>query len=87
MIQALPDEPWIESVLCTSCNDCINVNPRLFVYDDNKQATIADPRAGTYAELVAAAEACPAQCIHPGEPLNPSEPNLADLVARAKRFA
>jgi ferredoxin len=76
-------EPWIDSVLCTSCNDCVSRNPRLFVYNDDKQATLGDPQAGSYAELVEAAEACPARCIHPGNPRNPDEPNLDELVARA----
>ena len=72
--------PWIESVLCTSCNDCIAMNNRLFVYDANQQAKIGDPRAGTFRQLLKAAEACPARCIHPGAPLNPDEPGLDKLV-------
>ncbi len=79
-------EPWIASALCTSCNDCINLNPQMFRYNANKQAYIADPRAGTYAQLVEAAEKCPARCIHPGLPLNPDEPNLDALIERAKKF-
>lgn len=62
------EDPYIDSFLCTSCNDCFKVNPKLFAYDNNKQAYIADAKAGTYAELVKAAEACPAKCIHPGTP-------------------
>jgi len=78
--------PWINSILCTSCNDCINMNPRLFVYNGSKQATIGDPKAGTYRQLVEAAEKCPSRCIHPGKPLNPDEPGLEELVERAKKF-
>jgi ferredoxin len=81
-----PEEPWINSILCTTCNDCININRQMFVYNSNKQATIADPRAGTYAQLVEAAEKCPARCIHPGKPLNPDEPNLEELKKRAAKF-
>jgi len=80
------DDPWIETILCTSCNDCINLNPLMFVYDDNKQAYIADATAGTYAQLVESAEFCPAKCIHPGKPLNPDEPDLDDLIKRAEAF-
>jgi ferredoxin len=80
------DEPWIDSILCTSCNDCTNLNPQLFVYNDNKQAVIADPTAGTYAQLVEAAELCPANCIHPGSPLNPDEPGLEELMERAAPY-
>lgn len=80
------DEPWIDTPLCTSCNDCINVNSVLFTYDGNKQAIIGDPQGGTFAQLVMAAEKCPARCIHPGMPLNPEESGLEDLLRRAKPF-
>jgi ferredoxin len=79
-------EAWIDSVLCTSCNDCMNINAKMFVYDANKQARIGDLRSGTYAQLVAAAEKCPARCIHPGEPFDPAEPDLPELRERAKAF-
>jgi ferredoxin len=79
-------EAWIDSVLCTSCNDCTSINPKLFVYDGNKQARIGDLHAGTFAQLVAAAEKCPARCIHPGEPIDPTEPDLESLRERAKPF-
>ena len=80
------DEPWVDTPLCTSCNDCINLNPRLFVYDGNKQAAIGDPQAGTFAQLVTAAEKCPSRAIHPGKPLNADEADLEALIKRAKRF-
>jgi pyruvate-ferredoxin/flavodoxin oxidoreductase len=38
----------------------------MFRYNENKQAYIADPKAGDYRTLVKAAAACPAHCIHPG---------------------
>ncbi|MEW6742967.1 MAG: ferredoxin [Planctomycetota bacterium] len=80
------DEPWIDSALCTTCNDCINLNAQLFVYNANKQAVIGNARAGTFAQLVQAAEKCPAHCIHPGKPLNANEPNLEELIKRAAKF-
>jgi ferredoxin len=80
------DEPWIDSILCTTCDDCMSISKLLFVYNDDKQAYIPDPKLGTYAQLVAAAEACPARCIHPGKPLDPSEPGLEELIQRAEPF-
>jgi ferredoxin len=80
------DEPWIDTPLCTSCNDCTKLNPRLFVYNEEKQAVLGNLKAGSYAELVQAAELCPAHCIHPGKPLNPNEPGLDALIARAAPF-
>ncbi len=80
------EEAWINTPLCTSCNDCTAINPKLFVYDQNKQAHIGDIHAGTYSQLVQAAEKCPARCIHPGQPVNPDEPGLEELVARAAPF-
>ncbi len=80
------DEPYIDTPLCTSCNECTALNGLLFLYNANKQAYIGDVSAGTFAQLVVAAEKCPARCIHPGKPQNPDEPGLDDLVARAARF-
>jgi hypothetical protein len=80
------DEPYIDTASCTTCDECTNKNDRMFAYDDNKQAYIKDATAGTYRELVEAAEACQVAIIHPGKPLNPDEPGLEELVARAKPF-
>jgi ferredoxin len=80
------EEPWIETALCTSCNDCLTINQLLFIYDGNKQAIIGNARAGTFAQLVQAAEKCPARCIHPGQPLNPNEAGLEALIKRAAPF-
>jgi hypothetical protein len=64
----------------------MGINKMMFVYNEDKQAIIKDPTAGTYAHLVAAAEICPAKCIHPGKPLDPNEPGLDELMARAAPF-
>jgi ferredoxin len=80
------DEPWLDTPACTTCDDCMGVNKMMFAYNDDKQAYLKDPQAGTYEDLVRAAEICPAKCIHPGKPLNPNEPNLEELVARAAPF-
>ncbi len=80
------DEPWLDTAACTTCDDCMGINKMMFAYNDDKQAFLRDPRAGTYADLVAAAEICPAKCIHPGKPLDPNEPGLEELIARAEPF-
>ena len=80
------EEAWIDTPLCTSCNDCCVINPLVFVYDENKQARIGDLSTATFAQLVQAAEKCPARCIHPGSPMNPDEPDLEALIARAAPF-
>jgi pyruvate-ferredoxin/flavodoxin oxidoreductase len=79
-------EPYIDTDRCTTCNECTNLNGKMFAYDDNKQAYIRDARAGTFAQLVQAAERCPAALIHPGTPLNPNEKDLAKWIERAKPF-
>lgn len=78
--------PYIDSALCTTCNECTNLNSKLFRYNENKQAYIADPDAGSYAQLVRAAEKCPARCIHPGTPRAGDKSATNDLVARAAAF-
>jgi hypothetical protein len=80
------DDPYVETARCSSCNECIQINDKLFGYDANKQALILNPDAGTYRQLVDAAENCQLSIIHPGKPRNPNEPGLDELVKRAEPF-
>ena len=80
------DEPYIETPRCSTCEECIQINSRMFAYDGNKQAYIADLQAGTYAQLVEAAESCQVSVIHPGKPWNAAEPGLEELMKRAELF-
>ena len=81
-----PDEAYIETIRCSSCNECIQINDQMFAYDENKQAYIKDVNAGTYQQLVEAAESCQIGVIHPGKPVNPKEPGLEELMERARPF-
>ncbi len=80
------DEPYIETPRCTTCNECTNINNKMFAYNENKQAYVANPDAGTFAQLVEAAESCQVAIIHPGKPRNPNEPGLEELLQRAEAF-
>lgn len=80
------EDPVIETPRCTTCNECTDINSKMFAYNDNKQAYISDPTAGTYRQLVEAAENCQVSIIHPGKPRDMSEPNLEELMDRAKLF-
>ncbi|MDQ8154697.1 MAG: 2-oxoacid:acceptor oxidoreductase family protein [Gemmatimonadota bacterium] len=79
-------EAYIDSARCTSCNECTNLNKKMFVYNAAKQAEIKDVNAGTFQQLVLAAERCPVSIIHPGTPVNPKEKDLEKWVKRAERF-
>jgi hypothetical protein len=80
------DTAYIETARCTSCDECTKLNNKMFAYDANKQAYIANPDAGTYLQLVEAAESCQVSIIHPGKPRNPNEPGLEELLKRAEPF-
>ena len=84
--EATADEAYVETPRCTSCNECTGINNKMFAYNENKQAYIADITAGTYAQLVEAAESCQVSIIHPGKPRDPNESNLAELMQRAAAF-
>jgi pyruvate-ferredoxin/flavodoxin oxidoreductase len=77
---------WIESPECTSCDECININPRIFAYDDRKHAYVKDPRGGPFKDIVRAAEKCTAGVIHTGTPWNPGEAGLEALQKRAAKY-
>jgi hypothetical protein len=84
--EKVTDDPYIETPRCTTCNECTQINDKMFAYDGNKQAFIANPDAGTYRQLVEAAESCQVSIIHPGKPRNPSEAGLDELLKRAEPF-
>jgi len=81
-----PANAWIDTSRCPSCNECQLVNDRMFLYNDNKQAYIGDVKAGTYRQMVEAAESCQVSIIHPGKPWNANEPGLVELIERAQPF-
>lgn len=80
------DDAYIETERCSTCNECTTINSAMFAYNGNRQAYIADISAGTYAQLVEAAESCQVSVIHPGKPRNPQEPGLDELLTRAAPF-
>ncbi len=82
--EEVDDDPYIESERCSSCNECISLNSLMFQYNSDRQAFIADPQAGTYKQLVIAAEHCPVRCIYPGKPRPGDETATADIITRGK---
>lgn len=80
------DEAYIDTPLCTSCNECTDRNGLIFAYDENKQAYIKDVSAGPFRDIVMAAEKCPVRIIHPGKPLDPDESDLDEWIERAQPF-
>jgi ferredoxin len=85
-VAKVKSEVWVESDDCTSCSDCTDALPSVFKYNSNKQVYVHNAKGGPYAKIVAAAEKCPAMCIHPGLPHDKNEPNLEKLVKRAEKF-
>ncbi|MBI5785723.1 MAG: 2-oxoacid:acceptor oxidoreductase family protein [Rhodocyclales bacterium] len=80
------DACWIETPECTACDECINIAPKAFAYNDQKLAIVVNPKGAKFADLVKAAEKCTAGCIHPGTPWNTAEPGLDKLMVRAAKF-
>jgi pyruvate-ferredoxin/flavodoxin oxidoreductase len=78
--------PWIDSAQCTSCNECVRLNPKMFVYGADGKAYIKDATAGPYTDLVKAAERCTARVIHPGAPADRSFKDAARWIARGAAY-
>jgi pyruvate-ferredoxin/flavodoxin oxidoreductase len=78
--------PWIDTPQCTSCDECVRLNPNIFQYNEKKKAIIVDPLGGPYKDLVKAAERCTAQIIHPGLPKDRSEKDIDKWIARAEKY-
>jgi pyruvate-ferredoxin/flavodoxin oxidoreductase len=77
---------WIDQMECTSCDECVNINQKIFQYDENKKAFVKDPKGGPFKDIVRAAEKCTGRCIHPGTPADPAEKGVDKLIKRAEKF-
>lgn len=77
---------WIETPECTACDECINIAPKTFAYNDQKLAVVINPKGAKFADIVKAAEKCTAGCIHPGTPWNMNEPGIDKLMVRAAKY-
>ncbi len=77
---------WIETPECTACDECTDLAPGIFKYNDDELAEVINPKGGTYKDIVKAAEKCTAGCLHPGTPWNPKEKDLDKLVKRAEKY-
>ena len=58
----------------------------MFAYNENRQAYIVNPGAGTHAQLVEAAESCQLSIIQADHLRNPNEPGLYEPSTRAAPF-
>ncbi len=77
---------WIDTPECTACDECTDINPGIFAYNDEGLAFVKDPTAGPFIDIVKSAEKCTAGCLHPGTPFNPNEKNLDKLIKRAEKY-
>ena len=78
--------PWIDTDQCTSCDECTNLNGKIFVYNADKKAIIQNPEGGPYQDLVKAAERCTARVIHPGLPRDPNAKGMDKLIKRGSKY-
>jgi pyruvate-ferredoxin/flavodoxin oxidoreductase len=78
--------PWIDTDDCTACDECVNLNPDIFAYNENKKAYIKDASAGPYKDLVKSAERCTARVIHPGLPKDRSAKDVDKWIKRGEKY-
>ena len=78
--------PWIDTEECTACDECIDINPQIFAYNEDKKAIIKNPEGGPYRDLVKSAEKCTAEVIHPGLPRDRSAKDIDKWIKRGEKF-
>jgi pyruvate-ferredoxin/flavodoxin oxidoreductase len=78
--------PWIDTVNCTACDECIQINSKIFEYNAEKKAVIKNPEGGPYKDIVKAAERCTARVIHPGLPRNRNEKGIEKWIKRGEKY-
>ena len=78
--------PWLETEECTSCDECIKLNPQIFEYNNDKKAFIKNAQGGPYEDLVKAAEKCTARVIHPGLPADHAAKDMEKWIKRGEKY-
>jgi pyruvate-ferredoxin/flavodoxin oxidoreductase len=78
--------PWIDTAECTACDECTQLNSKIFEYNADNKAVIKNAEAGPYKDLVKAAERCTARVIHPGLPRNRSEKGIEKWIKRGEKY-
>ena len=81
-----PDEAYIETERCSTCNECTQLNDKMFSYNGNQQAYIKDVNAGTYAQLVEAAENCQVADHPSGQAAQPERAGAGSLAQARRGF-
>ncbi|HHK74235.1 MAG TPA: pyruvate ferredoxin oxidoreductase, partial [Rhizobiales bacterium] len=77
---------WIDTPECTACDECTDLAPGIFKYNEDKLAIVINPQGGSYKDIVRSAEKCTAGCIHPGTPWDMNEKGIDKLIARAQSY-
>ncbi len=77
---------YVDTPECSACDECTTLAPKVFAYNDQKQAIVINPQGARFADLVKAAEKCTSGCLHPGTPWNRDEPGIEKLMARAAKY-
>ena len=57
-------EPWVDRSTCIGCGTCCALVPKVFALDDDGKSVVIDPNGADEAEIQAAIDACPVNCIH-----------------------
>jgi pyruvate-ferredoxin/flavodoxin oxidoreductase len=78
--------PWLDTEECTACDECTNLNDRMFAYNSSRKAFIKDPAGGPYRDLVKAAEKCTARVIHPGLPRERGDKDILKWIKRGEKY-
>ena len=77
---------WVETPECTACDECTDLAPKTFQYNEQKQAIVINPQGSAYRDIVKAAEKCTAGCLHPGTPWNINDKDAEKLMQRAEKY-
>jgi pyruvate-ferredoxin/flavodoxin oxidoreductase len=78
--------PWIDTDQCTACDECIDLNSKIFAYNESKKAYLKNPTGGPYKDLVKSAERCTARVIHPGLPADRSAKDIEKWIKRGEKY-
>ncbi len=54
---------WVDHDKCVGSTMCVQITPKVFALNENRQSTVANPDGDTAARVREAAEQCPVSAI------------------------
>ena len=82
------DEPWLDTAMCTTCDDCMGINKMMFTFTTTTSRRLSSDPEGRQLSPISwrRPKSVPPSAFTRANRSNPNEAGLEELMARAEPF-